>query len=146
MPRKFAFPLVVCLALVLSAAGALAAGKRKSGPTRTYSLALSGKNEVPRGAPKGSGHVVLTLNAKSRKVCWAFSQLKNVKSPTAAHIHKGRAGTSGAVVVPLGGAYKATGCTTSTAAVIAAIEAAPKGYYVNVHNAAYKDGAIRAQL
>jgi len=50
------------------------------------------------------------------------------------------------VVVPLGAAYRAKGCTTTSAANARAIAARPGSFYVNVHNARYPNGAVRGQL
>lgn len=113
---------------------------------RTYRVKLEGSNEVPAGAPTGSGLVVISIKAKG-ELCWKFSVLKGVAAPTAAHIHHGPSGTSGPVVIPLGGAYKPSGCVTGTAPqLLALIELNPKKWYVNVHNTKYPDGAVRAQL
>ena len=99
------------------------------------------------------GNVVVRLNPKTLKVCWSYSNLKLTPlgtasaTPTASHIHIGAAGVSGgAIVVPFGGAFARSGCTTTTKANIDAILANPSGYYVNVHNASYPAGAIRGQL
>jgi hypothetical protein len=64
----------------------------------------------------------------------------------AAHIHKGKPGVAGPVVVPLGAAFRKSGCTTARAAVTAAIVRTPGAYYVNIHTAKYPAGAIRGQL
>ena len=50
------------------------------------------------------------------------------------------------MVVPFGKVFKAKGCTTTTAAIAAAIQKTPSAYYVNVHNAKYPGGALRGQL
>jgi hypothetical protein len=106
---------------------------------------LAGKYEVPKGSTTGHGIVNLELKAATGKVCWTF-ELVGVKSPTAAHIHKGRAGVAGPVIVPLGGAFKTKGCASAPKKTIEAIESQPNAYYVNVHNAQYPDGAVRGQL
>src|SRR3954469_19893137 len=111
------------------------------------SAKLSGKSEAPKkGEEAGSGLAVINLNAAKGSVCWQFKNVKGVVKPTASHIHKAAKGKAGPVVVPLGGAYKAKGCTTASKSVITAIETKPGAYYVNIHNAEYPDGAIRGQL
>jgi len=110
------------------------------------SAKLTGKTEIPTGDANGSGIVVLHLDAKKGKACWAFAKVKNIGTPMAAHIHKGKAGQAGPVVIPLGAAYKTKGCISASKSVISAIEESPNAYYVNVHNAAYPNGAIRGQL
>jgi hypothetical protein len=68
--------------------------------------------------------------------------------PTAAHIHVGVAGKCGDVVLPLstGTTFKTKGCVPASATLISQIAANPHGYYVNIHNAQYTGGAVRAQL
>ena len=133
------------LALGLATAGILA-GTAAATMSPVVSSKLSGKAETPRGAPAGSGIVTLHLDAKKGTVCWDFKGVKGFAGPSAAHIHKGPAGTAGPVVVPFGAAYKAKGCTKAAATTIAAIEEHPNAYYVNVHSAKYPAGAIRGQL
>ena len=107
---------------------------------------LTGAVEVPAGAPAGRGIVNFTLDAAKGSVCWTFEGIKGIDKAMAAHIHKAAAGKAGPVVVPLGGSYKAKGCTTAPKAMIEAIEAHPNAYYANVHSAKYPSGAIRGQL
>jgi hypothetical protein len=117
-------------------------------PSRTYSVKLAGKAEVPPAAPTGSGRAVITLRGKSNQVCWKFSSLKGVTGVTFAHIHSGNAGVAGPIVVPLstGATFKKSGCVTSNAALIKSIAASPKAYYVNIHSKKYPGGAVRSQL
>lgn len=108
------------------------------------SAQLRGANERPRAAAANRGSVEITL--KASQVCWDFTVTKIDGAPTAAHIHKGRAGTAGPVFVPLGTAFKRQGCTHATSGQIRAIRANPAGFYVNVHNAKHPGGAMRGQL
>ena len=90
---------------------------------------------------------MITIRPKKLQACWKFTKLSGFdKPPTASHIHKGAAGTSGPIVVPFGGTFKAKGCIVSTAATLSAIEKNPKGYYVNVHSKKHPNGAVRSQL
>lgn len=114
--------------------------------SRTYRVKLAGSNEVPAGAPSGSGIAVVTLRAKTNQACWSFSALKEVTSPTASHIHEGGAGTSGPVVIAFAPPYRASGCVAAPPALLARIAAAPHQFYVNIHNAKYPGGVVRAQL
>ncbi len=128
---------VIALICVAGASGAL----QKSG--NSLHATMSGKLEVPKGDPDGKGTAEVKINGTS--VCWEF-KVSKVAKLLAAHIHKGRAGVSGPVVVPFGKAYKSKGCVTAPAAVAAAIKSNPSAYYVNVHNAKYPAGALRGQL
>lgn len=112
----------------------------------TVSAKLSGKVEIPAGDSNGSGWVELNLDKSKGRTCWNFSKVKNIGAPQAAHVHKGKAGKVGPVAIPLGNAFKAKGCIATPKAAISAVLANPSGFYVNVHNAAYPNGAIRGQL
>ena len=114
--------------------------------TAVVSAKLTGKAEKPAGDPNGTGLAVLHLNKSKGQVCWTFSKVKNIGTPNAAHIHKGKAGKSGPVYIPLGAAYKAKGCTSASKHDIGEILEYPNRYYVNIHNAKYPGGAIRGQL
>ena len=128
---------VVALVVVAGASGALQKGGNSLHAT------LSGKAEVPKGDPDGRGTAEVKINGTS--VCWEIKTSKVAKL-LAAHIHKGRAGVAGPVIVPFGKAYKSKGCIAVPAAVATAIKNNPSAYYVNVHNAKYPGGALRGQL
>ena len=57
---------------------------------------------------------------------------------------------AGNVVVPLmvdsGTTWTVETCTTTDSAVLAAIEASPGSYYVNIHTSTFPGGEIRGQL
>ena len=112
----------------------------------SYTVKMAGANEVPKGAPNGSATAVITVKM-SRQVCWKFTNLKNVTAPKVDHIHQGPAGAAGNIVIPLGTAYKASGCVSNVApTLLSQIESKPNGFYVNIHNVAYPQGAVRGQL
>ena len=69
----------------------------------------------------------MTLNAATGKVCWEFKLAKIDGKPTQAHIHKGKAGVAGNVVVPLGASYKRQGCTSAAKSLVKAIAQAARG-------------------
>lgn len=130
---------LAALAALVVAAGAAGAVQKDGSLHAT----LTGKVEVPKGDPDGRGTAEVKFTGT--KVCWEITTA-NVARLSAAHIHKGRPGVAGPVVVPFGRTFKAKGCVGSTAAVVAAIKRNPAAYYVNVHNARYPAGALRGQL
>ena len=134
--RYIVLGLFAALVVAAGAAGAL----QKGG---SLHATLTGKVEVPKGDPDGSGTAEVKFTGA--KVCWEIKTAK-VGKIVAAHIHKGGPGVAGPVVVPFGKTFKAKGCFTSTPAIVAAIQKNPGAYYVNVHNAAYPGGALRGQL
>jgi len=111
------------------------------------SAKLEGATETPvKGDPDGSGFVVVTFNANKGTACWKFKGVKGIAAPNAAHIHKGKKGTSGPVTIAFGATYKASGCAKAPKATIEKIETNPNRYYVNIHNARYPAGVLRGQL
>ena len=127
------------LAALALAAGATAASQKGGSLHAT----LVGKAETPKGDPDGRGTAEVKITG--RRVCWEI-KVSKVQTIVAAHIHKGKPGVEGPVVVPFGKVYRSKGCTTTTAALAAAIRRTPSAYYVNVHNAKYPAGALRGQL
>ncbi|KAJ1446773.1 hypothetical protein M885DRAFT_545300 [Pelagophyceae sp. CCMP2097] len=111
----------------------------------SFDVTLEGSN-VPdsKGSPAGSGEIMLFLY--DQKVCFALT-LTNVVA-TAAHVHAGLMGANGGVTfaffqVAAGGV---SGCVAVTDGSQDLILSDPSAYYVNVHSAAYPDGAVRGQV
>jgi hypothetical protein len=136
------------IALVISALALVAvlAANAAAAKTVKFEVALKGTNEKPAAAASNKGRVELTLNTTTGKVCWDFKLTKIDGKPSQAHIHKGKAGVSGNVVVPLGATYKRQGCTSAAKSLVKSIAGHPGAYYVNVHNAKHPLGAMRGQL
>ena len=115
-----------------------------------FKTSLTGSAEVPGpGDPDGSGEATITINPGKAQLCWNI-KVRNIDPATAAHVHIGLAGMSGGVVVGLSAPAAATGVSSGCAAIARsladAIRKSPASYYVNVHNAAYPNGALRGQL
>jgi hypothetical protein len=112
----------------------------------TYRVNLAGANGAPAGVRNGSGLAVITVKAPSRELCWEFSKLKNVASPTAARIYRSLAGGpplgSG---VPFGASYVASGCVHEPAVFLGLLGKRPQNFYVAVDNARFPNGAVRGR-
>ena len=115
----------------------------------TFIARMSGAQEVPEeGDRDGRGRAVITTNLGDREVCFRI-RLRRVGWVSAGHIHRGRAGTAGDVVVELFSerTRRPRGCVRGVSRqIIRRIEDNPGAYYVNVHNRRYPAGAVRGQL
>ena len=141
--------LVVAAAAVALVVVALAPAAARE--KYTVSAALTGSKEVPKpkGVPAGatgsfSGSYV--ENKTGGTLTWklTFSHLSG--KALAAHIHGGKPGVAGPVIVPLCGPCKSgqAGKAHVTKAVIAALEGGKA--YVNVHTPKNAAGEIRGQV
>ena len=130
-------------------AGALIVGgpALAAGGTKVLTVKMTGKQEVPKASPTGSGTAKITLDPGKGRICFRLTWSK-IGSPTASHIHQGAKGKSGNVVVSLfdNPPAKHSGCVPAKKSLIAAIQKKPGTYYVNIHTKKYPMGAIRGQL
>ena len=116
---------------------------------KTYHATLTGAEEVPGpGDPDGSGRAEVSISDRLDQVCYEIAGVTGIAPATMAHIHRGAKGVAGPVVVtlepPTDGHSKA--CTKASESIADEIKATPSGFYVNVHNAEFPNGAIRGQL
>jgi hypothetical protein len=140
---------IVTLAVVASAAALAAGGLAAVGKEGTYRLSakLTAAREVPK--PKGvptaaTGTFTGTLKGKTLHFKLTFAHLSG--KATAAHIHRGKAGKAGPVLVPLCGPCK-SGVTKTLTVTSAQRDAIEHGMtYVNVHTKRNLGGEIRGQI
>jgi len=143
------------LASILGVLGAVSLSDSVGANHPPLFATLSGGYEVDmkgmaaKGDPDSYGSATVILNPTQKKLCFALA-VDNVEPPKAAHIHKGTAGMNGPVVVtltpPTVSPGASSGCVSVEAALLKDIQDKSTGYYINVHNTKYKDGALRGQL
>ncbi|MFI7610891.1 CHRD domain-containing protein [Nonomuraea terrae] len=123
---------------------------------RSYYFAsvLLGRNEVREKGKKvndRNGLAVAKFRIQGNRL-YFLVQWKNVAKPTAFHIHRGKAGVNGPVVIDLLANGKTRGNTSvgsvvvKDAGVLNGIKANPKNWYANLHTKQFADGAVRGQL
>jgi len=125
--------------------------------TVSYAASLSGRQEVPvPGGPAvgdPEGHALVLVEICGDDVSFAF-QWRGISAPTMGHIHEGKRGVNGPVVIPLftsampASLSAAVGAVTMVddAGLAAAIQADPSSFYANLHTADFPGGAVRGQL
>jgi hypothetical protein len=106
--------------------------------------ALSSKGLARRGARHGRGSI--TLLADARGVCWRFTKLVRVGTPTRAAIRLREPGKRGRTVLELGKRYRQQGCAVADAAFFAALMKETSDYYVLVASKRHRHGAVRGRL
>lgn len=137
-------PLAAAACLLLVPA-ALVAGPEGGRP---ITVQMTGAAEIPGpGDTDGTGTAELRVNPGQTQVCYELT-VSGIETATAAHIHKASPTEAGPPVVTLEAPADGSsdGCATVTRDLAKALVQKPGDYYVNVHNADFPDGAIRAQL
>jgi CHRD domain len=119
--------------------------------TYSFKATLTRGAEVPKpqGAPAAAGGTFVAKSVESGStvtIKWTLKFHGLSGKATAAHIHMGRKGAAGPVVVPLCGPCKAS--STGSAKISSAVEnALEQGKaYVNVHTVKNAAGEIRGQV
>jgi hypothetical protein len=155
-------PFLLVLAVVMGCATEKSATEKvPAAPPVIKNFSLTTTDEVPvcstaAAAAQGTGNVTLSPDESSLTATINYSGLSG--PATAAHIHAGKAGVAGPVVLPFSGDLGSPINKTFTAADYVAAPNAPPdftsfvqslkagGAYVNVHSAACKPGEIRGQI
>jgi hypothetical protein len=150
-----ALVVAVLLTTVTGTVAAPGAAAQDTGPAGGEAMlpplvaALVGTAEVPGpGDPAGAGAAGINLDPILRTVCYAV-HVADVAPATAAHIHEGAVGVAGPVVVALAppkGGEASSRVQNLDPDLVLRLQQNPAGFYVNVHNAAFPDGALRGQL
>ena len=142
------------LLLALSTIAALAlcglAAGGGSAVVFTYRTTLTARAEVPKPvAPAGAGGVfssTVTKDGSAYSISWKLTYRRLSGRAVAAHLHRGRAGTAGGVILALCGPCR-SGQTGRAKLTRAVAEAMRRGTaYVNVHTAKNTAGEIRGQV
>ena len=137
--------IAAVLTLVLAVVGVAAASVAKE--TYSYHATMTAKQEVPapKGAPATAGGVftaTVTENGAKRSITWKLTFHNLSGKAVAAHIHMGKPGVAGGVILALCGPCTSgmTGNASTTTAVGDALEHGKA--YVNVHTAKNAGGEI----
>jgi hypothetical protein len=131
---------------VVLAAGALGAQAKEIG---SFTAALTVKQEVPRpkapATAAGTFSATVTVVGQKQSIRWKLTFRSLTGKAVAAHIHKGKAGIAGGVVLALCGPCKSgqIGSAPIRNDVVDLLERARA--YVNVHTAKNPAGEIRGQ-
>lgn len=129
---------LVALSLVVPSGAAVA-------EVPQHRVTLTGAQEAPGpGDSDGRGQFAWSLDGQ--RLCYLLS-VRGIATAAAAHIHRGKAGVAGPVRVELVAPKPASAACVNVAAGLATrLREHPRRFYVNVHNAGFPNGAVRAQL
>ena len=145
MKRKLTF-LSVTAAVALLAIGTTAMANH-SKTQKHYKAKLQAREEVPSPkdtSARAGGKFTATLDGSS--LSWKLEFHHLTGSATAAHIHLGKKGKAGPVIVPLCGPCSSSVSGTAKVSSKVASELDGNQSYVNVHTAKNPSGEIRGQL
>jgi len=142
-PEKGGYPMRRSILVAFALASCLASAAL----AQTFVGVLNGANEFP-GPGDSDGFGLAGFRIEGTTVAYSI-MVQHLTTPTASHIHRGAAGVAGPVVIALASSFPnnfASGIASAGADLINEIRGNPSGFYVNVHNADFPNGAIRAQL
>ncbi len=113
-------------------------------PPATFHVRLVG---YKGGSPDGSASAVINVNPPTGQLCWIFSELHNVPSPTVARVYQNFPGAEGSHGFKLGSVYTPSGCVQLHTDVLEHMaEKTPGRFYVAIHDAQFPEGAVHGPL
>jgi CHRD domain len=139
------------IAVLTALAAALVLAAPAGAAVKRFHAQLSGEEETPAaGDSNGTGAAALRLDRARGRVCFTI-RVSRIDDVVAAHIHRGRRGVAGSIVVDLitspREGRRFTGCNNDVdGAVIRRIARRPRTFYVNVHTENFPGGAVRGQV
>lgn len=112
-----------------------------------YQGTMNGAQVVPGpGAANGSGTFKISIDNASNQVCFDLAW-QGIDQPNAAHIHIGNPNEAGQIMQDLNfPANGPKGCLQTDPTTIGHMTGGPKAHYVDLHNGAFPEGAVRGQL
>ena len=147
-------PRAVPAVAIVSLLSAAAPGTAYTGGVDTfaYTLTMDGAQEVPGGSgdPDGTATGTLTLSSTAGLLSFSIS-FANIDDPIAVDITLGAPGVGGdpLVSLPVSAGVDPNplvGTVAPDPAILQSIIQDPTAFYVNVHTAAFPDGAVRGQV
>lgn len=138
--------ILIAVAAVVILLPTSAASAQEGG--RPITVQLTGAAERPGpGDPDGTGTAGFRINPGQGRICYTLT-VANIEPATAAHIHRAPPTEAGPIVVPLEAPTDGSseGCATVDRALAQEMIRDPGAFYVNVHNAPFRPGAVRGQL
>lgn len=148
--RHMTFGIIAATGVALGLAPSVGA----QGGDRAFFASMNGAKEVDTSGERGNGdrngRGSFSATLDGRQLCYGI-QVKNIDDPAAAHIHRGGRRVAGPVVQELvhptsGDPGSSTNCVRLSRSLARELAGNPGRFYVNVHNAAFPNGAVRGQL
>ena len=114
---------------------------------RAYTVALSGDiDSGGRGDPDGSGQARVSLHSGKNLMCVALTT-SGIAPVTSVHLHEvSPTAPDPVVATPPPDSSGSPSCVPLDPHVLRTVRKNPNGYYLEVHNAEFPDGALRGYL